>query len=166
MTSFEVNAMDTKDSEVTQKQVAPGLQNEPAIMPFKLKGRFGAGGPPGNTKAVKHGVYCVAFTSEEKTEREEYARELEEDLGNVSAAQRSLIRRASWIEVRLRRNERASEDGRGEIASEHVLSWINSQRLLLCALGLERKQRPGPSLQEYIHAMEAKKQAEEPKEQE
>ncbi len=105
---------------------------------------------PGGKLALKHGVYA-RFTAEEKAERAEYERLLTDDLGgNPSVMERSLIRRASWLELRLRRNERAGEDGKGEIASEHVLSWINSQRLLLCALGLERVVKPGESLAEFL----------------
>lgn len=125
-----------------------------------VRGRVGKD----NKLALKHGVYCP-FTPEERAEREEYERQLTEDLGgNPSTAQRSIIRRASWLEVKLRKNERASMEGQGEIAQEHCLSWVNSQRLLLCALGLERKQRPGPSLQDYL-AAKAREKAEAEKAQ-
>ncbi len=137
-----------------QEQVAPGLQNgteNAASQPGKKpKGRFGAGGPKGNKFAQKHGIYAPKFTPEEEQERARFQAELLEDMGGeASTAQRALIRRAGFLEIRLRRCERADAKGY-KLADEHVLSWINAQRLLLCALGLERKQKKGPSLQEYL----------------
>jgi len=147
-------------------QVAPGLRNESDILDFPEPAKRKRGGSKpgrpmpwndGNQFARKHGVYCAAFTPEEKAERKEYERQLEADLGIISTAQRSIIHRASWLEIRLRRNERASAEGQGEIASEHVLSWINSQRLLLCALGLERRQKPEQSFEEHLKSMTQEK---------
>jgi hypothetical protein len=116
-------------------------------------------GPVGNKHAAKHGIY-VRFSPEEEAERSAFEVELLEDLGGASTAQRALIRRASWLEIRLRRSERA--DGEGfRLSDEYVLSWINSQRLILCALGLERRQRPALTLQEYLRAREVEAQKNE-----
>jgi hypothetical protein len=111
-------------------------------------------GPAGNRHAVKGGVYA-RLGPEEQAERAKFEAELLEDLGGVaSTAQRALMRRASWLEIRLQRSEAADAEG-FRLTDEHVLSWINSQRMILVALGLERRQRPGPSLQEYLKAREA-----------
>lgn len=105
----------------------------------------------GNGHAVKHGTYRRGLSPEEVTEREAYEADLIDDLGCATTAMRTLIRRASWLEIRLRRMERAS----GEIADEHALAWINSQRLLLCALGLEKRQAPGTTLAQYLEQRKA-----------
>ncbi len=108
----------------------------------------------GGRIAEKHGVYTSRFTPEEEKERAEFENDLLTDLGGYpTTAQRTLIRRASYIEIRLRRTERATEDG-WRLPSEHVLAWVNSQRLLLCALGLERRTKPAPSLQDYVRRKE------------
>jgi hypothetical protein len=121
------------------------------ILPFKPKRK---GGPRGNQKNLKHGAYSARLTPEEQQEREQFESELITDLaGNASTAQRALIRRASFLEIRLRRCERATEAGM-EIADEHILAWINAQRLLLCALGLEAREKRGPNLQDYLKAKE------------
>ncbi len=126
--------------------------------------KHGPGPPAGNQNARKHGVYSQ-WTAEDIAEREQYEKDLIDDLGgSVSTAQRSLIRRGSWLEVRLRRNERASIRGYRGIASEHVLAWINSQRLILCALGLQRKAQQPMSLAEYLEAKSREKEQAENKE--
>lgn len=142
--------MKQQDTKQGQPSGAPGEQKEGEIVAFKPKGKFGAGGPPGNLKGLKHRVYSPRLTPEEEQELAQFESDLLADLGGeVSTAQRALIRRASWLEIRLRRCERADKK-RLRIADEHILSWIGAQRLLLCALGLERKQQSGPTLQEYL----------------
>jgi hypothetical protein len=121
---------------------------QPEIAPKSSKRK---GGPPGNQKSLKHGAYSNRLSREEEQERNRFESELIEDLGgDVSAAQRSLIRRAGFLEIRLRRCDRADSNG-SYIPDEHLLAWVNSQRLLLTALGLERKQRTTPSLHEYLN---------------
>ena len=155
--------MDTGISEAAQDRVAPGLQNVAEIVPLKPMGKFGAGGPPGNQKGRIHGAYSPRLSAEEELERSRFEAELLDDLGGeVSAAQRALIRRASFLEIRLRRCERADRK-RLRIADEHVLAWINSQRLLLCALGLERKKKQGPDLQDYLKQKAAQEMPEKEK---
>ena len=150
MKSFNESPLDTEDCGTTPEQVAPGLRKDLEIAPLKPKGKFGAGGPKGNKHAQKHGAYSMRLTPEEQQEREQFESDLIADQGgDVSAAQRALIRRLGFLEIRLRRCERASSAGR-TIADEHVLAWINSQRLLLSALGLERKQKSEPNLQDYL----------------
>ncbi len=108
------------------------------------------GGPPGNSKGLKHGAYSARLLPEEEEERTRFESELVDDLGgDVSTAQRALIRRTGFLEIRLRRCEKADSNGL-YIPDEHILAWINSQRLLLTALGLKRSKQSGPTLQEYI----------------
>ncbi len=138
--------MNIEDCNVSEKPVAPGLQKAAEKKP---KGRFGAGGPPGNRKAEKHGAYS-AVSPEEEQERIQFENDLMADLADdVSTAQRALIRRAGFLEIRLRRCERADSKGL-RIADVHILSWINAQRLLLAALGLKRLQASSPSLSDYL----------------
>jgi hypothetical protein len=108
------------------------------------------GGPPGNTKNLKHGAYSVRLSPEEEAERTQFEDELINDLGgDVSTAQRALVRRAGFLEIRLRRCERADSNGQ-YIPDEHLLAWVNSQRLLLTALGLKRIKRSDLNLHEYL----------------
>ena len=152
----------TQDDESRDKPAgAPGEQKEDEIPPSKPKGRFGAGGPPWNQKGLRHGAYSPRLSPEEERERDHLENDLIADLGgDVSTAQKVLIRRISLIEIRLRRCERADKK-RLRIPDEHILAWINSQRLLLVALGLERKQKPGPDLQGYLAQREREKQQQE-----
>ena len=111
----------------------------------------------GNDRAVKHGIYRQAFTAEEESERLEYERELIQDLGgHPTVAQKTLIRRASFMEMRLRRSEQASNDG-WALPDAVILAWINAQRLALCALGLERRNHPAPDLSDIIREIEEEK---------
>jgi hypothetical protein len=98
-------------------------------------------------------VYSREFSAKEIEEREKFERSLTRDLGGTKAtttAQRALIRSAGFIELRLRRTYRAAMEGRGEIPDEHLLSWVNAQRLLLCALGLEKRLKPEMNIQTYM----------------
>jgi hypothetical protein len=139
--------MTMEDNNRDELTDAGGVQKEPEVLPFKPSKK---GGPIGNKKAQKHGAYSRCLTRKEQRERAQFESELAEDLaGDVSAAQRALIRRAGFLEIRLRRCERADSKGL-HIPDEHILAWINSQRLLLTALGLKRKQRSAPNLQDYL----------------
>ena len=155
--------MESSDSKPVKISGAPEVQKSPENSPSsKPKGRFGEGGPPGNKKAQKHGCYSPRLTPEEMEERRRYEANLLNDQGGVaSTAQKTLIGRAGMIEMRLRRCDRATSKGM-RIPDEHILSWINAQRLLLCALGLERKQNSEPNLQDYLREKaEQRKPAEE-----
>ena len=113
------------------------------------------GGPLGNTKNLKHGAYSERITPEEEQERARFENALIDDLaGDVSTAQRALIKRAGFLEIRLRRCEKADAKG-FHIPDEHILAWINSQRLLLTALGLKRTKRSGVDLRDYINQKSA-----------
>ena len=142
--------MKQMDTESYEMPGAAGEQKNPEIVDILPPQKRGRGAPLGSANALKHGAYSPRMTPEEESERAAFEAELLQDLaGDASTAQRALIRRAGFLEIRLRRCERATAGGLA-IADEHVLSWINAQRLLLCALGLERRQRPGPSLQDYL----------------
>jgi hypothetical protein len=131
-----------KDSNMGDKLLT---ESEDAKPKSKVKG-----GPPGNQKNLRHGAYSPRLSPEEEQERTRFENELIADLaGDVSTAQRALVRRAGFLEIRLRRCERADSNGL-YIPDEHVLAWINSQRLLLTALGLKRAKSSGPSLKEYM----------------
>jgi hypothetical protein len=110
-------------------------------------------GPAGNKFAETHGFYTVEAAAEERRDREAMEQALIEDLGGasaISASQRTLIRTAGMLEMRRARVDRAIQEGRDAPAQEHVLALVNSLRLTLCALGLERQAKPGRSLQDYI----------------
>ncbi len=128
-------------------------KSAPEIPASKPKARFGAGGPKGNKFALKHGGYekPQQWTDEDKTYRKQWEEHAIEEKGDPSHLERCLIRTASYLDARLKRVWRAMENGDGEPATEHLISWVNSLRLILCALGLERKQRKGPSLQDYLN---------------
>ena len=82
------------------------------------------------------------------------------DLGGpkgLSTGQRALIRRASWLEIRLRRSERASLEGH-RLADNVVLSWISCQRRLLSSLGLRKVVRAeSTSLDDVVNEIEQAK---------
>jgi hypothetical protein len=129
-----------------KEQGAPEERKEAEIVDFPepAKRNKGGGSKPGrpmpwndgNQFAVKHGAYSIHFSPEEQQERTAYENRLISDLHcEPSTAEMTLIHRASFLEMRLRRTEKA---GPGAVADGYVLSWINSQRLLLCALGLKK----------------------------
>jgi hypothetical protein len=136
-----------KGHAVLKGTPVPEVRKDPVTVASPPKRK---GGPPGNLKSLKHGAYSARLSAEEEQERTRFESQLISDLaGDVSTAQQALIRRASFLEIRLRRCERADSEGL-HIADEHVLAWINSQRLLLTALGLKKIRNSGPSLQEYL----------------
>ena len=145
--------MESTETKIPELPVAPGLQISSEFVPIKPKGRFGEGGPPGNKKALKHGLYSENFTEKEQAERQSWEKSIIDDLGGaavISTAQNTLIRTAGMLEMKRARIDRAITENRDEPAQEHVLALVNSLRLILCALGLERRVKPAPSLQDYM----------------
>ena len=117
---------------------------------MKIERRRRRGGQIGNKNGQKHGCFSNRFSAEEEEERRRFEEELTADLGAVpSTAQKVLVRRASFLEVRLRRSEKASGEGY-VIPDLYLLSWINSQRLILKELGIERKVKAAVDLQTYL----------------
>lgn len=101
----------------------------------------------------EHGFYSERITPEELAVREAWERSLIADLGGpaaVTTTQQTLVTTAGMLEMRRARVDRAMREGLGGPAQEHVLALVNSLRLILCALGLERKAKPAPSLQDYL----------------
>lgn len=95
----------------------------------------------GRGRPQTHGIYSNRFTAEEENERSIYEQELIDDLGGYpTTAQRTLIRRAGFLEIKLRRSERATADGH-VLPDNWILAWLNSQVRLLCKLGLGRRQQ-------------------------
>lgn len=132
---------------MAEEHMAPEIQTEPEIAQSKPK-RMGP--PLGSQNSLTHGAYARKLRPAEEEERRLFEAELTEHVGgDPSAAQKVLIRRCGYLEIRLRCAERALKGGMG-IPSEHVLSWVNAQRLLLVALGLERKARKAPVLADYL----------------
>ena len=145
--------MESEETRTPKLPVAPGLQISPEFVPLKPKGRFGEGGPPGNKKALKHGLYSETFTEKEQADRQSWEQSIIDDLGGaavISTAQNTLIRTAGMLEMKRARIDRAITENRDEPAQEHVLALVNSMRLILCALGLERRSKPVQTLQDYI----------------
>ena len=145
--------MESRETKTTESSVAPGLQISPEFVPLKPKGRFGEGGPLGNKKALKHGLYSENFTEKEQADRLKWEQSIIDDLGGVaviSTAQGTLIRTAGMLEMKRARIDRAITENRDEPAQEHVLALVNSLRLILCALGLERRSKPVQTLQDYM----------------
>ncbi len=84
--------------------------------------------------------------------------ELMNHLGDASAPQRLLVQSAALKATRLALMTESLLDGAGfsEGSDHHALAWLNSLRLDLVALGLERRVNPSLDLAEYM------KQAPEP----
>jgi hypothetical protein len=72
---------------------------------------------------------------------------------NQQAAQMTLIRPVGILEMKLRGSENATVAG-WQLADNIVLSVVNAQRYLLCALGLEKKAQCQPDLQDVIRERE------------
>ena len=112
---------------------------------------------PGSKLALKHGMYSSAFTESELAERQEFEREAIQDLGgDLPAGKLALLRVVSLQYGMLRRCDRNITRG-VYIPVEHVIALMNSFRLNVSALGLERQQRPALTLQEYLKQREAEK---------
>jgi hypothetical protein len=107
-------------------------------------------GPANNRHAETHGFYRIALTQQESADREEWVSRVIAEKGELSETERTLIETASWLQVKLSRVWKALKEGTNEPASEHVLATVNSLRLLLCALGLEKRKSSAPSLQDYL----------------
>lgn len=100
-------------------------------------------GPANNRHAETHGFYRVTPTPEESAAREAFEQAMTEDLGGqsvISASQRTLISTAGMLEMKRARVDRAIQAGCDAPAQEHVLALVNSLRLILCALGLAKRQ--------------------------
>lgn len=124
---------------------------EKPVLEFNRKGMENLNrGPKGNQFAAKHGFYSQKWTPEEIAERQAWMEAMIEEKGNPTFAERTLITSASWLNAIIMRAFRAIEAGRGAPQSEHLLAIVNSLRLTMCALGLERKEKPTQSLQDYL----------------
>lgn len=78
------------------------------------------------------------------------------DLGGeeqLSHAQRSLARRAVWLESWLETQEAAAAEGE-QVDIGRQVQALNALIGLWRTLGLERRQKNAPSLQEYLKAKE------------
>jgi hypothetical protein len=80
--------------------------------------------------------------------------ELTEHIGDATAPQRLLIQSAALKSVRLALLSEQLLDGSppSEGSDHHALSWLNSLRLDLMALGLERRGAKALDLSEYMRA--------------
>ena len=107
-------------------------------------------GPVGNKHAEKHGFYSEGWTDEERAERAAFQQSITADKGDPTSGERALITTAGGLNTIINRAFRAIEQGRGAPAPEHLLAMINSFRLIMCALGLQRREKPGPTLAEYL----------------
>ncbi len=139
---------DSRDTSIG----APGVQKESGILHFSehAKRKRGGSAKGQNATAWKHGFYSQAFTAEEMEERQEFETQAIEDLGDdLPAGKRALLQIVSLQYAMIRRCDRAITSGI-YIATEHLLALMNSFRLNVSALGLERKQKSGPNLQEYL----------------
>jgi hypothetical protein len=78
--------------------------------------------------------------------------ELMEHLGDASAPQRLLVQSAALKSVRLALLTDQLLDGTpmAEGSDHHALAWLNSLRLDLQALGLERRNQPSLDLASYL----------------
>jgi hypothetical protein len=130
------------------------VQKSSEVVPFSSKPRGTPAnlnrGPAGNKFAEKHGFYSAQMTAEESADRAAWVTKVIAEKGDPSETERTLIETASWLRVKTKRVWRAIEEGHSEPAHEHVLATVNSLRLILCALGLERRSSPAPSLREYL----------------
>jgi hypothetical protein len=136
---------------------APGVQKMPAVLPFSAERKGNTRGlnrgPAGNQFARTHGFRAVGMSDEERAGRKaQVARMITEKGGSsaISEPERTLIETASWLQVKLSRVWKTIEEGGAEPDSAHVLAAVNSLRLILCALGLEKRKPSGPSLEQYL----------------
>jgi hypothetical protein len=142
--------MDSEESRTLLKPVAPGLQND-------SKKKRDTPWMEDNKNAKKHGVFTAAFSAEELQEREQFEAELLADTGgSPPAGVRSLIRTAGMLWMKINRCDRAIKQGFTP-PDNFVLAWVNSFRLILGQIGLERRAKPGPTLAQYLKAKEEAK---------
>jgi hypothetical protein len=93
-----------------------------------------------------------ARTLEGKTERQTI-RELTAHVGgNPTFPQRILIARAARLLVMIELMEKKliENDESSDWASRQILAWINSLRLIMVAIGVDRPQQAPKTLQAYI----------------
>lgn len=83
--------------------------------------------------------------------------ELMAHIGDASAPQRLLVQSAALKATRLMLLSQQLLDGQppGDGSDHHALAWLNSMRLDLQALGLERKASVMVDLHDYIKTNEA-----------
>jgi len=82
--------------------------------------------------------------------------EIMADLGGedqLSYAQRSLVRRAVWLESWIETQEAAAAEGE-QVDIGRQVQALNSLVGLWRTLGLERRQKNAPTLQEYLRSKE------------
>jgi hypothetical protein len=79
-------------------------------------------------------------------------RELTDQIGDPTAGQRLLIQSAGLKATRLALLSEQLLDGTppSEGSDHHALAWLNSLRLDLMALGLERREKPALDLAAYL----------------
>ena len=79
-------------------------------------------------------------------------RELTEHLGDASAPQRLLIQSAALKATRLAllSEQILADDAPSSGSDGHALAWLNSLRLDLQAIGLERRGKPTLDLNDYL----------------
>lgn len=101
---------------------------------------------------MKSGFYSTKISDEEREARAAWERAVIEDMGGpgaISTAQRALVSATGFLKLRLDRLDQAYAEGH-EPANEHIMALINSLRLNLRELGLERRAKPPQSLTDYI----------------
>jgi hypothetical protein len=147
---------DQRKPEIAQMEEAP----ENLVTFPKEKRR--PGGKPGNRNAWKHGIYADAFNEAELAERAKFEADLIADTGGAPpTGVRALIHTAGMLKMKLDRCDLAIRQGY-ELPSERVLAWCNSFRLILGQVGLERRQRPGLTLEDYLKQRAAEKESQVP----
>jgi hypothetical protein len=151
--------MESRESKTTKTPVAPGLQESAKIAEFpQAEKRKRGGSKPGretpwmigSRNAETHGFYRQAWDEEEIAARNAWLQSMIEEKGNPTFAERSLLTTASWLNAIIIRAFKAMEEGKGAPAHDHLLAIVNSFRLIMTALGLERKTKPTQSLQDYL----------------
>lgn len=130
---------------------APEVRIEPKkVVDFQTRRRPGAGAPEGNTNAWKTGMYSQVFSAEEQADRAAFETSLCKDQGgDLPAGKMALIGVVGLQYMLIRRGDQAVRQGK-YIPQEHLIALLNSFRLNLSALGLERRSTRGPTLAEYL----------------
>jgi hypothetical protein len=117
-------------------------------------------GPKGNQFAVTHAFYSRQWSEEEKAEREAWKQSILEEKGNPTKAEQALINTASWLNAIINRTFCSIAEGKGAPHSEHLLAVVNSFRLIMCALGLDKRaakeQSPEEKLRAYMSEKDSK----------
>ncbi len=140
------------------------------------------GGPPtGNVNGLKHGAYSdLEKRAQDKLGRRRQLYRLKRLLaardhvqgeltsalgGDLSPQDGLLVDRVANLAVRIALLEVESLQALADNPEvrppndERLLAWINTLRLCLCALGLERRAKPVESLQDYLKKRDAESKA-------